>query len=56
MREFKEEHQDRATAILKAVDGLSIAEANWLLEWCKDFLLEQKVDFTKSTALDRISP
>lgn len=56
MRDFKGEHQGRATAILKAVEGLSIAEANWLLKWCEDFLLEQKVDFTKSAALDRKSP
>ena len=40
MREFKTEHQDRATAILKSVEGLSIAEAQWLLEWCSAYLEE----------------
>ena len=48
MREFKTEHQERASAILKSVEGLSIAEAQWLLKWCSEYLLEQKVCFTKS--------
>ena len=52
MREFKAEHQERATAILESVKGLSIAEAQWLLEWCSEYLLEQKVYFTKSTDQD----
>ena len=29
MRKFKTEHQERATAILEAVKGLSIAVAQW---------------------------
>ncbi len=39
MQEFKREHQKRASAILKSVEGLSIAEAQWLLGWCSEYLL-----------------
>ena len=52
MCEFKEVHQERASSILKSVEGLSIAEAQWLLDWCKEYLLEQTVSFKKSESQD----
>jgi hypothetical protein len=52
MCEFKKVHQKRAEAILKSVEGLSIAEAQWLLNWCGEYLLEQTVSFKKSEGQD----
>lgn len=37
--------QKRASAVLKSVEGLSIAEAQGLLKWCNECLLEQTVSF-----------
>ena len=47
MHELKEVHQERAEIILKSVEGLSIAEAQWLLNWCVEYLLEQTVSFRR---------
>lgn len=40
---MKKEHEERALAILKQLKGMSIAEAQELLQWCSSYLLNQPV-------------
>ena len=46
---WDEKTKGKASAILKQLKGMSIAEARDLLNWCGDYLMEQiTVDFTRS--------
>ena len=40
---MKKEHEERALAILQQLKGMSIAEAQELLQWCSGCLLDQPV-------------
>lgn len=40
---MKKEHEERALAILQLLNGMSIAEAQELLQWCSGCLLDQPV-------------
>lgn len=40
---MKKEHEEKALVILQSLKGMRISEAQELLEWCSNYLLNQPV-------------
>ena len=40
---MEKEHEEKALAILQSLKGMRISEAQKLLEWCSNYLLNQPV-------------